>query len=75
MEFNYPGKGYADITDQFLLGDDLLVAPVLVKGASTRKIVIPEGKWKSFDGVFIKGPRSIEISIRLEDLPYYEKIK
>jgi alpha-glucosidase len=75
MEFNYPGKGYADITDQFLLGDDLLVAPVLIKGASTRKVVIPEGKWKSYDGVIIKGPRSIEISVRLKDLPYYEKIK
>jgi alpha-glucosidase len=75
IEFNYPDKGYAHITDQFLLGDNLLVAPVLIKGASSRKVIIPEGKWKSFDGKIIKGPKTIEVSVRLEDLPYYEKIK
>jgi len=75
LEFNYPGKGYATITDQFLLGDKLLVAPVLIKGATSRKIVIPEGKWKSFDGTEIKGPKTIEIPVKLNDLPYYEKIK
>lgn len=75
LEFNYPGKGYAGITNQFLLGDSLLVAPVLTKGALARTVVIPEGKWKSFDGKIIKGPETIEVSVRLEDLPYYEKIK
>ena len=75
LEFNYPGKGYAGITNQFLLGDSLLVAPVFTKGALARTVVIPEGKWKSFDGKIIKGPETIEVSVRLEDLPYYEKIK
>ncbi|MBK7132007.1 MAG: glycoside hydrolase [Bacteroidales bacterium] len=75
LEYNYPGKGYATITDQFLLGDKLLVAPVLIKGATSRKIIIPEGKWKSFDGTEIKGPKTIEVPVKLNDLPYYEKIK
>jgi alpha-glucosidase (family GH31 glycosyl hydrolase) len=75
LEFNYPGKGYASVTDQFLLGDRLLVAPVLTKGAVTRKIVIPEGKWKSFDGKIINGPKNIEIAVKLDDLPFFEKIK
>jgi alpha-glucosidase (family GH31 glycosyl hydrolase) len=74
MEFNYPGKGYAGIVDQFLLGDKLLVAPVLIKGAVKRRIVIPEGKWKSFDGQVITGPKTIEVTVKLNDLPYFEKI-
>jgi alpha-glucosidase (family GH31 glycosyl hydrolase) len=57
------------------LGDKLLVAPVLIKGAVKRIVVIPEGKWKSFDGQVITGPKTIEVKVRLDDLPYYEKIK
>ncbi len=75
MEFNYPNQGYAQIVDQFLLGDTMLVAPVLVKGATTRKVVLPEGKWKSFDGQVFKGPKTVEIKVALNDLPYFEKIK
>ncbi len=75
LEFSYPGKGYANVTDQFLLGDKILVAPVLKKGALTRKVVIPEGKWKGFDGKIITGPKTIEVNVQLADLPYFEKIK
>jgi alpha-glucosidase len=74
MEFNYPNKGYAKIIDQFLLGDKLLVAPVLTKGAFKRNVVIPEGQWKSFDEQVITGPKTIEIKVQLNDLPYFEKI-
>jgi alpha-glucosidase (family GH31 glycosyl hydrolase) len=75
LEFNYPHKGYAAVTDQFLLGDKLLVAPVILKGAVKRTVIIPEGKWKSFDGNIITGPKTIEISVQLNDLPYFEKQK
>lgn len=75
MEFNYPNNGYATIVDQFLLGDNLLVTPVLVKGATTRKVVLPEGKWKSFDGQVFKGPKIVEMKVTLNDLPYFEKVE
>ena len=75
MEFVYPDQGYAAITDQFLLGDRLLVAPVLNKGAAVRKVVLPEGRWKSFDGQIISGPKTVEIKVRLDDLPYFELIQ
>ncbi|NQV49867.1 MAG: alpha-galactosidase, partial [Candidatus Marinimicrobia bacterium] len=75
MEFNYPDQGYALIVDQFLLGDQLLVAPVLIKGAALRKVVIPKGRWKSFNGQIIVGPKTVDIPIGLGDLPYFELIK
>lgn len=74
LEFNYPNKGYAGIMDEFLLGDKILVAPVLIKGAKKRKITLPEGKWKSFDGKIINGPKIIEVETKLDVLPYFEKI-
>ena len=36
------------IDDQFLVGDDLLVAPVLSEGALSRHVVLPPGTW--YDG-------------------------
>ncbi len=43
LEYAYPGRGYQSITDQFLLGPDVLVAPVVEKGALKRKVVVPPG--------------------------------
>jgi myogenesis-regulating glycosidase len=36
------------ISDQFMLGDRFLIAPVLTKGASSRDIYLPEGTWKDY---------------------------
>jgi alpha-glucosidase (family GH31 glycosyl hydrolase) len=34
------------ITDQYMLGPDVVVAPVLQRGATTRDLYLPEGKWR-----------------------------
>jgi alpha-glucosidase (family GH31 glycosyl hydrolase) len=75
MEYNYPNNGYAPIVDQYFLGDNLLVAPILKKGLLKRTIVIPIGKWKGYNGQIINGPIKIEVKVGLNDLPYFEKIK
>ena len=75
LELNYPDQGYAGIVDQFLLGDRLLVAPVLEKAAVTRMVVIPAGTWKSYNGQIINGPVKVEIKVGLDDLPYFELVK
>jgi len=36
------------VDDQFLLGDALLVAPVVQQGAKTRRVVLPKGRWARF---------------------------
>ena len=42
----YPGDGRAAASDdEFLLGDDLLVAPVLEEGATSRSVYLPHGRW------------------------------
>ena len=71
IEYNFPGMGYADIKDQFLMGENLLVAPVVEKGATSRKVVLPPGKWKADDGQIHAGPATIEIPTPLSRLPYF----
>ncbi|MBE0655199.1 MAG: alpha-galactosidase [Bacteroidales bacterium] len=75
MELAFPGNGYETIADQFVLGDGIIVAPVVEKGARARKVVLPKGTWKAEDGNTYKGGKTIEISVPLERLPYFRKIK
>jgi alpha-glucosidase (family GH31 glycosyl hydrolase) len=47
-----------DITDQFMIGPDLLVAPVLQKGATARDLYLPAGKWRDLkSGEVLEGGR------------------
>jgi alpha-glucosidase (family GH31 glycosyl hydrolase) len=37
-----------NITDQYLLGKSMMVCPVTTKGAKTRVVYLPEGKWTNY---------------------------
>jgi alpha-glucosidase (family GH31 glycosyl hydrolase) len=74
LEYDYPGKGYEGIKDQFMLGRNILVAPVVVKGQRSREVVFPEGNWQGDDGSTVKGPVTLKIDVPLERLPWYKKI-
>ena len=43
MEYVFPHHGYERVKDQFLLGEKILVAPLLQKGETSRKVFIPKG--------------------------------
>lgn len=42
---HYEESEYADLKDEYLLGRDLLVAPVMVERADERTVVFPDGAW------------------------------
>ena len=71
MEYAYPGNGWECVTDQFLLGDGLLVAPQVVKGAKTRKVRIPPGAWRGDDGESVVGPKELEVATPISRLPHF----
>ena len=74
LEYVYPGRGYAKIADEFLMGEDLLVAPVVEKGAKMRKVIIPPGRWRGDDGTEVEGPAEIDVKTPLSRLPHFKKI-
>eukprot|EP00186_Timspurckia_oligopyrenoides_P002127 CAMPEP_0182444142 /NCGR_PEP_ID=MMETSP1172-20130603/2689_1 /TAXON_ID=708627 /ORGANISM="Timspurckia oligopyrenoides, Strain CCMP3278" /LENGTH=530 /DNA_ID=CAMNT_0024639637 /DNA_START=44 /DNA_END=1636 /DNA_ORIENTATION=+ len=76
LEYNYPGNGYEKVMDQFLLGDEILVAPVLQKGANSRTVIFPDGQWKSVwsnTEETIHGPIIQTIHAPIERLPWFRK--
>ncbi len=74
MEYMFPHQGHEKITDQFMLGETILVAPVVEKGKTSRFVDFPKGKWKGDDGSMVKGPTHIKIEVPLSRLPWYRKV-
>jgi len=74
LEYAWPHRGYVDVLDQFLLGPDILVAPVVEKGARRRRLLVPPGRWRGDDGTVVSGPTSVEIDAALDRLPWYRRI-
>jgi alpha-glucosidase (family GH31 glycosyl hydrolase) len=74
LEYMYPHQGYADIKDQFLLGDSILVAPALESGKRHRTVIFPRGSWQGDDGSAVSGPCTREIEVPLARLPWYRLI-
>jgi hypothetical protein len=58
--------------DQFLFGRDILVAPVTEKGATSRKVYLPRGKWYDFwTNESVEGGREIDRKVDLATTPLY----
>jgi hypothetical protein len=69
----YPGAAAAAAQDEeWLLGPDVLVAPVIDQGASSRSVYFPQGCWQDpRTGATQQGPSSATVSAPLDTLPYY----
>ncbi len=74
MEYDFPHEGLAEITDQFMLGDRFLVAPVLERGATSRTVRLPPGRWRGPDGAVTSGARTVRVSAPLDVLPVFERM-
>jgi alpha-glucosidase/alpha-D-xyloside xylohydrolase len=58
--------------DQYLWGKSLMVAPVVEKGATSRRVYLPKGGWHDFwTGERIEGGREINRPVDLETIPLY----
>lgn len=58
--------------DTFLLGDSLLVAPVVERGKTAREVVFPAGKWIDWwTGSVVEGGKTVSVSAPLATLPLF----
>lgn len=75
LEYNDPHKGYASVTDEFMLGDRLLAAPVLTKGTRERKVLFPAGRWQAPDGTVYEGNTECVLPAPLDKLLWFRKVE
>ncbi|MCM1518765.1 MAG: DUF5110 domain-containing protein [Pseudoflavonifractor sp.] len=74
----YYSKGdtrFDNVTDQYLWGRDVMVAPVMKQGAVSRQVVFPDGIWVDMlnpSKVYLSGD-TIEYAAPLEVLPMFAR--
>lgn len=60
--------------DEYLWGRSVLVAPVVEKGATSRRVYLPAGDWHDFwSGERVQGGREISRPVDLETIPLYAR--
>ncbi|MCL4506739.1 MAG: glycoside hydrolase family 31 protein [Chloroflexi bacterium] len=77
LVWHYPkDEATFNLHDQFLLGQDLLVAPVLYPGLSARSVYLPKGVWYRWrsggdDLEAYDGPAHVNADAPLDELPLF----
>lgn len=74
MVFDFPDDpDTLDRWDQFMLGPDVLVAPVWRSGDREREVVLPEGSWESlWDRTQSwTGPTALTVDAPLDTIPVF----
>ncbi len=60
------------IDDEYLFGDDMLVAPVITQGAASRTLYLPAGAWYPLDGgPSVAGGVSVTVSAPIDTIPVF----
>jgi alpha-glucosidase len=71
LEFPHD-ENVAGMDDEFLFGDDLLVAPVLEEGMMEREVYLPKGEWFDYwTGRQFAGGQTIHLPVTLDTIPIF----
>ncbi|MCV2395684.1 glycoside hydrolase family 31 protein [Actinotalea sp. M2MS4P-6] len=70
----YHHPGFEHVADEFLLGEDVLVAPVLEPGATSRPVILPPGTWLDAAGAPHTGPGEVLLEVDLHTLPVFRRL-
>ncbi len=73
----YPAdKNVYSINDQFLLGDALLVAPILTEHTFEREVYLPAGAWIDLlTGESVEGGKTVTVKASLAQIPVFLNTK
>lgn len=74
LEYNDPHKGFGAIEDEFMVGTDILAAPVVTKGTFRRNVTFPSGRWTDEDGNVYEGGRTYLLPSPLEKLLWFRRL-
>lgn len=71
LAYPHDPRVYA-LNDEYLLGADLLVAPVIAPGVASRRVYLPAGAWIDYwTGVQIAGGRTVVAAAPLDHIPLF----
>ena len=74
LEYNDPHQNYAVIKDEFMLGENILVCPVVTKGTFEKDIVFPKGVWQDENGNEYAGRQTLCLPTPLDKLLWFRRV-
>lgn len=69
-----PDEKYNSLPDEYMWGDEVLVAPVMHRGMRSRKVSFPAGLWYSFfhpDQPLFRGGSIVTVETPLDEVPLF----
>ena len=73
MEYSFPGEGFGECKDQYMLGRRYMAAPVVTPGNS-REVRFPRGRWKDDTGKIYRGGRTVTFYVPSGRILYFERL-
>ncbi|MGY5354477.1 glycoside hydrolase family 31 protein [Wenyingzhuangia sp. IMCC45467] len=71
---NQHDENVYNITDQYMLGESLMICPVTQKGAKTRIVYLPKGMWTDYwTGKVYEGKKHYNVLCPIDKLPIFIK--
>jgi alpha-glucosidase len=71
MEYEFDSKT-EEINDEFMVGTNLLIAPIVNQGQRVRSVYLPKGQW-IYKDVFYDGEKHYLININLNEIAIFTK--
>ena len=69
IEFPKDVKAY-DTEAEYMLGEKMLIAPVVEQGATSRSLYLPKGDWVNYwTGAMLEGGQQVTVAAPLEQIP------
>lgn len=64
-----------NLKDQYMLGESLLISPVVKRGELFKRVYLPKGRWALYNqlGNYVDGERFITIDAPLDSIPVFAK--
>jgi alpha-glucosidase (family GH31 glycosyl hydrolase) len=74
LAFAYPGDGsFNDMSDEYLYGSSILVAPVMAAKATSRNVYLPAGRWMNYNDkrTVYEGMKTVTVPAPLGTIPLF----
>ena len=73
--YNDPEGGYETVTDECMLGRNILVSPILTEGTREKDVVFPAGVWQDACGNRYEGRQTVRLAAPLDTLLWFRRVK
>jgi alpha-D-xyloside xylohydrolase len=74
MFYEFPNDSNCwNVSDQYMFGQDILVAPIFDKGVVKREVYLPSGlSWKNaYTGEIVKGGQTVNVDAPIDVIPVF----